>query len=83
MGLFVKKSGVEEPAKCETCGVLAELRPYGSKGENICVVCASKDPAGLSLRVEATMRTFLTGATHVVGPQGQIIKLGDRAPGNA
>jgi hypothetical protein len=32
------------PAKCELCGDVAELRPYGPRGENICWACAEKNP---------------------------------------
>lgn len=31
------------PAKCELCGKVAELRPYGPNGENICFQCGMKD----------------------------------------
>lgn len=35
----------EEPEdKCELCGKIAELRPYGPNGERICFDCAMKDP---------------------------------------
>jgi len=30
-------------AKCELCGNIDELRPYGPKGENICFDCGMKD----------------------------------------
>jgi len=33
------------PAKCEDCGVLDELRPYGKNGANVCFDCAMKDEA--------------------------------------
>jgi len=33
----------EPPAKCELCDKVAELRPYGPKGENICFACGKKD----------------------------------------
>lgn len=33
----------EEPAKCEMCGKVDELRPYGPNNENICFDCAMKD----------------------------------------
>lgn len=33
----------EEPAKCEFCGKIDELRPYGKNGENICYECGRKD----------------------------------------
>ena len=29
----------EESASCEFCGKVAELRPYGPKGERICFAC--------------------------------------------
>lgn len=31
--------------KCELCGKLAELRPYGPRGEKICWECGEKNPA--------------------------------------
>jgi hypothetical protein len=35
----------EEDDICELCGKVAELRPYGPKGERICYECGEKDPA--------------------------------------
>jgi len=34
------------PAKCEDCGALEELRPYGPGGKNVCFNCMMKDPEG-------------------------------------
>jgi len=34
---------LEEPAKCDLCGAIAELRPYGPNGENICFACGMKN----------------------------------------
>lgn len=34
---------VEPDGKCELCGKIAELRPYGPRGERICFDCAMKD----------------------------------------
>ena len=34
---------VEQPAVCQYCGRLEELRPYGPNGERICYECAQKD----------------------------------------
>ena len=34
---------VESHAKCEFCGKVDELRPYGPRGERICFDCAIKD----------------------------------------
>ena len=39
-------------AACDSCGDIAELRPYGPGGSNICLPCAMKDE-------EATKRRFL------------------------
>jgi hypothetical protein len=33
----------EPPDKCELCGKLDELRPYGPNKERICYNCAMKD----------------------------------------
>jgi hypothetical protein len=33
------------PAKCEDCGQMDELRPYGRNGANVCFDCAMKDEA--------------------------------------
>jgi hypothetical protein len=35
-------------AKCELCGKVDELRPYGPKGEAICFECGMKDEATTS-----------------------------------
>jgi len=41
-----------EPAdRCEQCGRLAELRPYGPCGLRICVDCGMKDKAGTEARM--------------------------------
>jgi hypothetical protein len=34
---------VTKPDKCELCSKVAELRPYGPNGENICFECGMKD----------------------------------------
>lgn len=47
------------PAECEMCHKVAELRPYGPNGENICYDCGMKDPA-------TTERRF---AQHVLGEE--------------
>jgi len=33
----------EKPQKCDLCGKIAELRPYGPKGECVCFGCGMKD----------------------------------------
>lgn len=37
----------EKPQQCDLCGTIAELRPYGPKGEKVCVDCGSKDKAAM------------------------------------
>lgn len=32
-----------EPAKCELCWTVAELRPYGPNGASVCFECGMKD----------------------------------------
>lgn len=36
---------VEPTAKCELCGKVEELRPYGPNGERICFDCGMQDEA--------------------------------------
>lgn len=54
--LLPKGSGVvtsrTHKSKCEFCGKLAELRPYGPRGEKICFSCGMKDE-------ETTKRQFM------------------------
>lgn len=33
----------EPPGKCELCGKVDELRPYGPNGERICFKCGQKN----------------------------------------
>lgn len=33
----------ESDARCEMCGAVDELRPYGPNGERVCFDCAMKD----------------------------------------
>jgi hypothetical protein len=48
---MTRKSGkwlvveVERDGKCEDCGQVDELRPYGKNGANVCFDCAMKDEA--------------------------------------
>ena len=41
---FIK---AEKPQQCDLCGKIAELRPYGPKGEKVCFVCGMKDEAAM------------------------------------
>ena len=50
----MSRMGVIEPepdGRCELCGKVDELRPYGPKGERVCFDCGMKDP-------EAAKRQF-------------------------
>lgn len=40
-------------AKCELCGKIDELRPYGPKGENICFDCGMKNEEATSAAFDA------------------------------
>lgn len=40
----------EKPQQCDFCGKIAELRPYGPKGETICFECAMKDEETMKRR---------------------------------
>lgn len=46
----------EPSAKCEMCGNIDELRPYGPHGENICFDCGMKDEATTSKMFFKRMR---------------------------
>jgi len=47
----------EPPAKCELCGEIEELRPYGPNGERVCLPCAKKDPKAM----ERGFRKYVLG----------------------
>lgn len=47
--------GQTEPDKCEMCGVVDELRPYGPKGENVCFECGMKDEEAMKRQFELRM----------------------------
>lgn len=52
---------VEPEDKCELCGKVAELRPYGPKGERVCFGCGMKDQAA----AERQFRKYVCGEeTH-------------------
>jgi hypothetical protein len=52
----------EDDAKCEFCGKVAELRPYGPNRERICFECAMKDEA--TTRRIMARDLFGQGETH-------------------
>lgn len=39
-------------SKCEICGKVDELRPYGANGENICFECGMKDEEVTNKKLE-------------------------------
>ena len=41
----------EPPAKCEACGKVDELRPYGPNGQCICFACGMLDEKGTAARM--------------------------------
>jgi hypothetical protein len=45
----------EAPARCESCGTFAELRPYGPGGIRICHACGKKDPDGTRERMRRAL----------------------------
>ena len=48
---------VEPDGRCEMCGKVDELRPYGPKGERICYDCGMKNPK----TTKRKMNAFLFG----------------------
>jgi hypothetical protein len=65
-----------DPGVCEGCGKSAELRPYGKDGASVCIACADKDPTNKRARMIAALTKLLEGVTHLVGPEGQVVKMG-------
>ena len=45
----------EPPQRCESCGIIAETRPYGLNHEEICFDCAMKDEALTEIRAKALL----------------------------
>jgi len=41
--------------KCEDCGKVDELRPYGPNNSNVCFDCMMKDEAGAKKRMQQLM----------------------------
>ena len=51
----------ENPQQCDFCGRIAELRPYGPKGECICSPCGMKDEAAAMRQLNARIDRFCEG----------------------
>lgn len=45
----------EPDGTCELCGKIAELRPYGPRGERICWECGNKDPQITELQMNRVL----------------------------
>lgn len=52
----------QKPQECEYCGKIAELRPYGENGDNICFKCAMEDEK----ETEKQFGKILDGVDEVV-----------------
>ena len=44
-----------EPQQCDLCGTIAELRPYGPNGENICHPCGMKNETAMKMQFKRRM----------------------------
>lgn len=42
----------ERVDRCEVCGGIAETRPYGPRGEEVCFKCGMKDEAAAGRQFE-------------------------------
>ena len=51
------KIAIRPSRKCELCGKIAETRPYGPRGEEVCFECGMRDE-------EASKRQF---RGHILG----------------
>lgn len=47
----------EPHRKCSQCGKVAECRPYGPDGSDICYDCGMKDPRGTLARFMEAIKT--------------------------
>jgi hypothetical protein len=50
----------ESPQACQMCGVIAETRPYGANGEEICFDCGMKDEE----TTKKKMAEYIFGEQH-------------------
>jgi hypothetical protein len=54
---------MEAPSECADCGEVAETRPYGKDGAEVCYDCGMKDPAEMQrqflLRLNGTKRVSI------------------------
>lgn len=54
-GVRVVRIETEPAGKCEVCGKIAETRPYGRGGEEVCFRCGTSSPEA----AEEARRRFL------------------------
>ena len=59
----------QEPEECEYCGKIAELRPYGENGANICFKCAMEDEK----ETEKQFQKILDGVDEVVVVKANVL----------
>lgn len=45
----------QPPGRCDLCGAVAETRPYGPNGENVCFPCGMKDEAAMKRAFQARL----------------------------
>lgn len=45
----------QPPGRCELCGKVAETRPYGPNGEEVCFPCGMKDEAAARRAFDARL----------------------------
>lgn len=62
--------------RCEVCGQLATVLPYGASGEHICILCAMKYP-------RATLQKVIYGTKKADRRGGYPGKLPDTVPAGA
>jgi hypothetical protein len=71
VSLHIIELKASPPDKCELCGVVAELRPYGPNRERICYECGMKDRATTERQMNAsphfqTLKAAIQGADVVI-----------------
>lgn len=54
----------QSPEECDLCGKVAELRPYGPNGENVCFDCGMKNPEA----AKRALAKAMDGVSHVEAP---------------
>lgn len=55
------------PQQCDFCGKIAEVRPYGLKGECVCFQCGMKNEAAAKQAFDARLNGETVKRTHIEG----------------